>query len=67
MPKGIGYIAASKVSAFRRKKSEDEKHLKKFNPATEKVIRGLVETGLTREEAEKRVDKGARRRAGRGK
>ena len=29
MPKGIGYQDASKLSAFRRKKSKDEKPLKK--------------------------------------
>jgi len=63
MPKGIGYQAASKLSSFGRKKSKDKaplKKKKKFNPRTEAVIRGLMETGLTREEAIKRVDKGAK-------
>ena len=65
MPKGIRYQDASKLSAFRRKKSKDEESLKKpkFNPATEKVIKGLIRAGFSREEAVKRVDKSAREAA----
>ncbi|KKN51300.1 hypothetical protein LCGC14_0624080 [marine sediment metagenome] len=65
MPKGIGYQDASKLSAFRRKKSKDKESLKKpkFNKRTESVIRGLVKAGFTREEAEARVDKSAREAA----
>lgn len=68
MPKGIGYQDASKLSAFRRKKSKGEESLKKpkFNPATEKVIKGLIQAGLTRKEAEARVDKSARKAAEKG-
>ncbi len=62
MPKGIRYQDASKLSAFRRKKSKDETFLKKpkFNKRTEAVIRGLIKAGFSRKEAEARVDKGAR-------
>lgn len=65
MPEGIGYQAASKLSSFRRRKSEDEKSLKKpkFNKRTESIIKGLVRAGFTREEAEARVDKSAREAA----
>ena len=65
MPKGIGYQAASKLSSSRRKKSKDEKSLKKpkFNKRTESVIQGLVRAGFTRKEAEARVDKSAREAA----
>lgn len=57
MPKGMGYIAASKVSAFRRPKSKDEAALKK-RKATEDIIRGLMRgNALTRKEAEAFVDK----------
>ncbi len=65
MPKGIGYQDASKLSAFRRKKSKDETFLKKpkFNKRTEKILQELVRAGFTREEAEKRVDKSAREAA----
>ena len=64
-PKGIGYQDASKLSAFRRKKSKDEASLKKpkFNKRTEKILQGLVRAGFTRAEAEKRVDKSAREAA----
>lgn len=60
MPKGIGYQEASKMSSFGRKKSKDEaslKKTKKFNPATERIIRGLIQAGFSRKEAEARVDK----------
>ena len=59
MPKGIGYQEASKLSSSRRKKSKDEKSLKKpkFNKRTETIIQGLVRAGLSRKEAEARVDK----------
>ncbi len=66
MPKGIGYQAASKLSSSRiRKKSKDEKSLKKpkFNKRTERIIQGLVKAGFTREEAVQRVDKSAREAA----
>lgn len=64
-PKGIGYQDASKLSSFRRKKSKDEEALKgpRFNPATEKVIRGYIQSGFTREEAVRKVDKAARKAA----
>ncbi len=64
-PKGIGYQDASQLSSFRRKKSKDEKSLKKpkFNKATEDVIRGFIRAGFTREEAVRRVDKSARKAA----
>ena len=56
-PKGIGYQDASKLSAFRRKKSEDEAALKK-NKRTEDIIRQLTKNNaLTRKEAEAIVDK----------
>ena len=65
MPKGIGYQDASKLSAFRRKKSKDEKSLKKpkFNKRTESIIRRLEQAGFTRKEAEARIDKSAREAA----
>ncbi|KKM14062.1 hypothetical protein LCGC14_1709940 [marine sediment metagenome] len=56
MPKGIGYQDASKLSSSGRRKSEDEKSLKKTK-RTESIIRGLIQAGFTREEAEARVDK----------
>lgn len=59
MPKSIGYQEASKMSSFRRKKSKDEKSLKKpkYNKRTESVIKGLVAAGFSRAEAEARADK----------
>ncbi len=66
MPKGIGYQAASKLSAFGRKKKKDEASLKKpkYDAGTERIIRGLTRGGaLTRKEAEARVDKSAREAA----
>ncbi len=62
MPKGIGYQAASKMSAFRRKKSKDEKALKKpkRNKATERVIKRLKDAGLSDEDIKKLLDKGAK-------
>lgn len=62
MPEGIGYQDASKLSAFRRKKSKDEKALKKpkRTKATEKTIKRLKEAGLTDEEIKRILDKGAK-------
>lgn len=60
MPKDrIGYQAASKMSAFRRKKSKDEAALKKpkINLRTETAIRELMRgNALTRKEAEAFLD-----------
>jgi len=56
MPKGIGYQAASKLSSSRRKKSKDEKPLRRTK-RTEDVIKRLIQAGFTRKEAEARVDK----------
>ena len=57
MPKNVGYQDASKLSAFRRKKSEDEAALKR-NKRTEDIIRGLMRgNALTRKEAEAFLDK----------
>lgn len=55
----MGYQEASKLSSSGRKKSKDEKSLKKpkYNERTESVIKGLVQAGFTRAEAEARVDK----------
>ena len=62
MPKNIGYQAASKLSAFRRKKSEDEEALKKNNKGTEDIIRGLMKgKALTRKEAEAFLDRKKKR------
>ncbi len=62
MPKGPGYQDASKMSAFRRKKSKDEKALKKpkRNKATERVIKQLKKAGLTDEDIKKLLDKEAK-------
>ena len=56
MPKGIGYQAASKLSSFGRKKSKDQEPLKRTK-RTEQIIKGLIQAGLSRKEAEARVDK----------
>ena len=56
MPKGIGYQAASKLSSSGRKKSKDEKPLRRTK-RTEDVIKRLIQAGFTRKEAEARVDK----------
>lgn len=56
MPQGIGYQAASKLSSSGRKKSKDEKPLRRTK-RTEDVIKRLVQAGFTRKEAEARVDK----------
>ena len=55
MPKGIGYQDASKLSAFRRKKSEDEKSLKK-NKATKDKIEQLRKS-LSEEDIRRLLDK----------
>lgn len=62
MPKGPGYQETSKMSAFRRKKSEEEKALKKptRTKATEDKIRRLKKAGLTDKDIEKLLDEGAK-------
>ena len=62
MPKGIGYKEASKLSSSRiRKKSEDEKSLKKKRTKrTEDTVKQLKRAGLTDADIKKILDKGAR-------
>ena len=58
MPEGIGYQDASKLSAFRRKKSEDEENLR-----TKKIIREATKyKGLTLKEIEALLDKNKKRK-----
>jgi hypothetical protein len=61
MPKGIGYAEAGKTSKMMGKgksKKDANKNLKKqINPRTEKIIKGMIRMGLSRKEAEARVDK----------
>ncbi len=61
-PKGIGYQAASKLSSSRiRKKSKDEKPLKKKRTKrTEDTIRRLKEAGLSDADIKRILDKGAK-------
>ncbi len=62
MPKGIGYQDASQLSSSRRKKSKDEKSLKKpkRNKATEDKIKQLKRAGLTDADIKRLLDKGAK-------